>query len=123
MLKAITVNDSYKNNSAWNWKMLLDISRFCKAGHSEYGMCNEIAFLSDSLFCEWAYIINFDDKLLEVYRGFNANQMARGRFAYRIKHQYSEYYGVKLVEAWSFDLLPTDKEFIRILGAYYETTC
>jgi hypothetical protein len=75
-------------------------------------------FLYNSLFCEWAYIFNFDAKLLEVYRGFNKNPEARGRFANTIKKPDSDYYGVKLVEAWSFDELPTDEEFIRILGEY-----
>lgn len=28
-------------------------------------------FAGDSLFCEWAYVINLDDMILEVYKGFN----------------------------------------------------
>jgi hypothetical protein len=28
------------------------------------------AFLENSAFCEWAYIINLDENILEVYRGF-----------------------------------------------------
>lgn len=27
-------------------------------------------FLKDSLFCEWAYIVNLDSNVLEVYKGF-----------------------------------------------------
>jgi len=27
-------------------------------------------FIKDSLFCEWGYIINLDDNVLEVWRGF-----------------------------------------------------
>lgn len=27
-------------------------------------------FLKDSLFCEWAYIINLDENVLEIYKGF-----------------------------------------------------
>ena len=28
-------------------------------------------FIKESLFCEWGWIINLDDEVLEVYRGFN----------------------------------------------------
>ena len=27
-------------------------------------------FLNDSLFCEWAYIVNLDNETLDIYRGF-----------------------------------------------------
>lgn len=30
----------------------------------------DLGFIADSLFCEWAYIINFDTNKLEIYRGF-----------------------------------------------------
>ncbi len=38
-------------------------------------------FLADSVWCEWAYIINVDEGVLEVYRGFNENPAGPGRFA------------------------------------------
>lgn len=38
-------------------------------------------FLADSLFCEWAYIINLDTQKLEIYRGFNKDPDAAGRYA------------------------------------------
>jgi hypothetical protein len=37
-------------------------------------------FMQNGLFCEWAYIINFDTDELEVYRGFYKEPQA-GRFA------------------------------------------
>lgn len=33
-------------------------------------MIDSHEFLGDSLFCEWAYIVNLDDGFLEVYKGF-----------------------------------------------------
>lgn len=33
-------------------------------------MIDSIAFIHDSLFCEWAYLVNLDDEVLEVYKGF-----------------------------------------------------
>lgn len=37
-------------------------------------MIDNSEFIKDSLFCEWAYIINLDNKTLEVYKGFQKNQ-------------------------------------------------
>ena len=57
--------------------------------HNEYGW-NGIGFnhefqdasdfLRDSLFCEYAYIINLDDNVLEFYEGFNGDNNAKGRY-------------------------------------------
>jgi hypothetical protein len=38
-------------------------------------------FLADSLFCEWAYVINLDEECLEVYRGFQSAPHGNGRYA------------------------------------------
>ncbi|MFA7408397.1 MAG: hypothetical protein WCY93_11335 [Anaerolineaceae bacterium] len=46
-------------------------------------------FASDSLMCEWAYVLDFDLEILEVYRGFNKEQ-PRGRYAHLKKVQYSD---------------------------------
>ena len=32
---------------------------------------NALKFAADSLFCEWAYVIDFDTRQLEAYQGFN----------------------------------------------------
>jgi hypothetical protein len=40
-------------------------------------------FAADSLFCEYAYVLNFDTEVLEVYRGFNlSNLEPHDRFFY-----------------------------------------
>lgn len=62
-------------------------------------------FLHDSLFCEYAYLINLHTEKLEVYSGFNKDPNAAGMFA-RMQDSYtnndgelivSDYYGVALV--------------------------
>lgn len=53
-------------------------------------------FLADSLFCEWAYIINLDTRKLEVYKGFNKSANGKGRYA-ALQSRHKEYYGVDLI--------------------------
>lgn len=74
-------------------------------------------WLLASLFCEWAYLVNLDDGLLEVYRGFNRDPGAAGRYAGRRiadQPQYSggPYYGVRLVAAWPLAAVPAGEEFL-----------
>ena len=42
-------------------------------------MIDNLEFASDSLFCEWGYLVNFDTNRLEVYEGLNQNTPV-GRF-------------------------------------------
>lgn len=65
------------------------------------------SFMHDSLFCEWAYIINVDTEMLEIYKGFNKNAYSEGRYVLpRIKREWlpnETYYGVKLVKEISLN--------------------
>ena len=60
-------------------------------------MIDSHAFLADSLFCEWAYIINLDNNQFEVYRGFNQDPKAPGRYASQSISNSNGYYGVALI--------------------------
>ena len=54
----------------WYWLLRnfqSDIEFTCKLGI----MIDSFKFLSDGLFCEWAYIINLKDESLEFYNGFH----------------------------------------------------
>jgi len=55
-------------------------------------------FLYNSLFCEYAYIINFDTGMFEFYEGFNKDPNAAGRYA-KIPEgsKDNDYYGVKFI--------------------------
>ena len=81
-------------------------------------MSDAHGFLLDSLFCEYAYIINLDDMTLEFYRGFNEEAGGAGRYACqkeppRKRHDgtvyESSYYGVVLKEAMPLADLPKTK--------------
>lgn len=65
-------------------------------------MIDSSNFLKDSLFCEWAYIINVDTNKLEVYKGFNQNKYSNGRYASsQVEKNYpndpQKYFGVSLI--------------------------
>lgn len=60
-------------------------------------MIDSHEFIKDSLFCEYAYIINLDTEQLEFYTGFNKNKGANGRYAkLHSQDRDSDYLGVAL---------------------------
>jgi hypothetical protein len=84
-------------------------------------LLDDAAFIRDSLFCEWAYVVNCDDRTLEVYRGFQSRRHRRGRYAASKpkpkgwKPSYdgeNYYYPCALRHAFPFDSLPTDEAFL-----------
>lgn len=73
-------------------------------------------FISDSLFCEWGYIINLDQMVLEVYKGYQHNRHCRSRYGRRKagqgidwKPEYkddSQYFPVAMIKAFPLDAVP-----------------
>jgi hypothetical protein len=71
---------------------------------------NERAFAADSLFCEWAYVIDLDKEVLEVYEGFNQQPLGKGqRFKGMKLREYNSgdtYYPVRCIKKFKFSELP-----------------
>lgn len=79
------------------------------------------SFPLDSLFCEWAYLLNLQDGTFEVYQGFQDKPHADGRFADRNPrpvdwtptYQGERYlYPVRLVASFPLEALPSDDDFL-----------
>lgn len=68
-------------------------------------------FPYDGLFCEWAYIVDFDARMFEVYQGGMQNVEAEGRFAHGSISD-NGYGPVSLIASYGFDELPSDEDFL-----------
>ena len=58
-------------------------------------MIDNCEFIKDSLWCEYGYIINLDDNVLEYYKGFQKKPQINNR--YGVKANESGYYPCKLI--------------------------
>ena len=63
-------------------------------GHNRIYMIDGIDFIKDSLWCEYAYIINLDDNVLEFYQGFQTEPQEGNR--YGTESTYEGFDGTKL---------------------------
>lgn len=93
------------------WYQLLrgtqgQLGEMIKAGYVEDGS----GFPADSPFAEWGYIVDFDEKRFEVYRGFQREQHQDGRFA-KLAPVHDVYWPVRLVASWPLDALPGEDAF------------
>jgi hypothetical protein len=80
---------------------------------------SSLEFASDSLMCEWCYVIDLDEGVLDVYKGFNTQPLGeKERFVFLEAKCRTEpnqsgetYHPVKFVGSYLLDHLPTDEEF------------
>jgi len=105
----IVPNLNVGNQSENDWYCLLrdnqgDLIQTLKTGIA----IDSGPFIVDSLFCEYAYIINLDTRKVEFYRGFQEAKHGFGRYGH-LKETYSSgstYWGCKLVGEFPLDNIP-----------------
>lgn len=99
---------------------ILDIVNDAEPG---LGLLNSLPFAWDSLFCEYAYVIDLDAGTFECFRGFNKSLAdVAERFAGPVPEGFqgpnessaSKYNAVSLWHKWPLDALPSDEEFLAI---------
>lgn len=74
-------------------------------------------FAADSLFCEYAYVVDIDKGTFEVFEGFNQEPLAEGERFYGVTCDgcNKNYHPVRLKRIYYLDALPTEEEFLSEL--------
>lgn len=95
-------------------QVLLQVALAQVAGET-LPLVDQIEFANDSLFCEWAYVVDLDENTFEIYKGFQNEPHAEGRFAAESPQNggyegAKDYYPVKRVASYSLFDLPSDTE-------------
>jgi hypothetical protein len=104
-----------------DWYCLLreaqgSLSAALKSGY----MLNSGNFIQDSLFCEYAYILNLDTNKVEFYKGFQEKEHDLGRYGHlRVKYDhkpsgFSDYWGCALVGEFPMKKIP--KKWMKIFN-------
>ena len=87
--------------------------------NSESGLAlgDDLEFAADSLFCEWAWVLDLDKGTFECYQGSNAEVplTEQDRFFFLRDKEEHGYYGVRLAKAWDLTHLPSEKTFLNQL--------
>ena len=104
------IDASVSSQSETDWYCLLrdgqgSLDIYRKKGEEKplLHMMDRHKFLNNSLFCEWAYIINLDTYMFEAYKGFNKNDFGKGRYSTNKSDGDDGYYGVRLILEMPFD--------------------
>lgn len=69
-------------------------------------MIDNKEFMKDSLFCEWAYIYNLDEEVLEVYKGFQQEPQDNRYKIETSRSSGSDYYNVALITEIEYEDIP-----------------
>ena len=74
-----------------------------------------IDFAGDSLYCEYAYVIDFDKGTFEIFKGFNTDPVDPSERFADAKRDNEKYYPVRFWKSYPLDALPTKAKFLKDL--------
>lgn len=113
---------SGENLAQWSRDVGADILKTVATSERGLILLNHIDFAADSVFCEYAYVIDFDKQALEVFKGFNERPLkptARFGQMERPRHANGEvysHYPVRLLRRFYLNHLPPTKVFVKKLN-------
>lgn len=82
---------------------------------------NDINFAADSLFCEWAYMVDLVERKLRCFKGFNKSPLTEADFFHFLTEKSAKpyrtdrYYPIREIASFSFDDLPEPDVFVKTL--------
>lgn len=71
---------------------------------------SDYSFGYDSIQCEWAYVVDYDKQVFEIYKGWNQHPLAPNDRFYYNGYQRDGFYPVRMVAEYSLNALPEPKE-------------
>lgn len=97
-----------------------DVLQLIANSESGLKLKNNLEFANDSLYCEYAYVVDLDKGTFEVYEGFNNDPLDAGERFYtesspREAYDKTPYYPVKHKFTFQLSSLPTLEEFLATL--------
>lgn len=75
-----------------------------------------LSFVADSVFCEWAWVIDLDKNTFEGFKGFCKKKPKKTDRFYTFRNE-SGYQPCCLVAKWSLDALPNQEDFLKAFAA------
>lgn len=82
---------------------------------NKFELKNMIDFAADSLFCEWAYVIDLDKERVEIYQGFNQQPLSKkDRFfsiqekSHKEHRKDDQYYPIRLLKSYKYKDFTSD---------------
>lgn len=89
-----------------------DILKYIQDSENGLKLNVDVNFAADSLFCEWAYVVDLDKGTFEVFEGFAKSPLDKTERFYFLSDKAKDgYYPVKLKQSYSLSDLPTDEDF------------
>ena len=109
-------NLSVSSRSEADWYCLLrncqgDLEALANAKRNIY-MEDKHEFIKDSLWCDYAYIINLDDGVLEYWKGFQKTPQEGNRYG---AESHDDYYPCKLVLTFPLSEINDPRHIVRMM--------